>query len=1548
MGSDPLSPIAPARVKALLLPLGKIKRARFSGFVERLRPENVVRLGDVSPDRRPNRTMFSPLAFPTGTILYDFTTSIFPSSQTTLSPFELFRDPLTIVGIADSTEIGNRLAVDGAQVNGNEDNGEDGPALKERDIRLLMEEMEDVREKYPKALVHQIVLFDYAQDEMGMSIPEGIITVPNPKLSKTTTMKTVSCDLTSLLLAEMTTFARSLQGLPSVDSPSSSGGGRLLNGDSSWPHEPLGHLSRRNSQLAAQSHNSRSASPADMDASHHRMSMPAQLPSSSSSYSASIAGPRPTSARGRAQTPPPTTFDEITGAAEAPNGSPISNTVSRSSAGGFARDSSRDRISVQGFGSGSLSERARNKGKGRIGMVVGTLYLHAGRWGDAVRELTESAFTAKANSDHLWHAKALENILICLLMFGWAGMDFQIPQICYPVADKASSSSVKSPQHTPSSSTADLHSGRGPIATNRLISLQNLTNLLSDLLNTILNLYTRAANFIGEALPQIAFSESVIRFSKLLAIVHLNGGKLDDYVLQYVVQNVPIPTIPRLDSPRFTILPKRTEIISVLFRAFPVPSPNTTPSVIDHTIILAGIASVLSSLGFHRKKALVMKELVSYLIPGLVQARKVGAAEMGVHPAAGLAALNAASGNSAGAGALDLGHGDVESGIGELLAVLGRVYGVVGTKPVSAEAAMTGLGAPENDVEDHSPSRKARDESNEAIIVRIVENSTIRCFGSRNLKMDVLRSCINFCEALPDFQGVLRFTSELLQTAGSGIAPGIDSSNGSASIAREEQIRLATNISRTVGAAKKLGLQDIEAEYWDEFLIRGVEIIEPASWRTPIPHARGELEDAGAIEEKKEKSPFIYNPFLKKPEAAVFEPLLVAGEQADFCVTLQNPYDFDIEIEWLRLESSGANFESMQKGIELGSYRTQTLLVSGMPRSRGRLSITGCIVKVRGCNERRFPIFSDPWSPISVTKIKHFGLAASNPSNTRPMSAASTAKSSMPASAPQASSLALKVISEQPVVIVKSTSLSQSAIMALEGELKVFTITLENTSSSTPVDLLLFSFKDSTTAPMQAAMSNKELIPTELYELELLFSRKQAFRLRRKDDAKPPYIGPGESKTFEIEILGKPGLTSGVIQVDYTHLAVPRAEVKNEFYTRQVIIPITVTVNASVELVRVDLLPFTRDFAWSNKHQRDLANGSPEGQPDHRRTRTSSRAIKGDNRFQSLLERLGLGLHDSEHCLLLLDLRNAWPQPLSISLQVRENRSNGETFEDTWRRAYTSHEVLQPGHTSRIILLLPRIHLRNPHAPIPNLNPATQRQFVVSASRVSPEVERATREAFWFREEVLNHIRGTWEEDGTSRTGDIELRGIRLSPRMIDAVKVEDLGIEMFIVASEPKVEKEDLVHQTGRSKFEVTTEEFLTLKTKIHNRTQQPIYPLLRLQPSLRNQPHNIALDLSKRFAWGGLLQRPLPLLRPGETTEVEIAFCVLCRGEFEINASIEEIRLWKPPRSDSTSPTQGGRPRADTNVLLGDALGERKERRVWHAREGCQILAKDREMGG
>lgn len=54
MGGDTFSVVAPARVKVLCVPVGRIQRSRFHGFVERLKQENVIRLGDVSPNPGPH------------------------------------------------------------------------------------------------------------------------------------------------------------------------------------------------------------------------------------------------------------------------------------------------------------------------------------------------------------------------------------------------------------------------------------------------------------------------------------------------------------------------------------------------------------------------------------------------------------------------------------------------------------------------------------------------------------------------------------------------------------------------------------------------------------------------------------------------------------------------------------------------------------------------------------------------------------------------------------------------------------------------------------------------------------------------------------------------------------------------------------------------------------------------------------------------------------------------------------------------------------------------------------------------------------------------------------------------------------------------------------------------------------------------------------------------------------------------------------------------------------------------------------------------------
>ncbi|KAF1951959.1 Trs120-domain-containing protein [Byssothecium circinans] len=1510
MAVDPLSPIAPARIRALLLPVGRIKRSRFLAFVEALQPYRLIRLGDVSPDPRPDRNMFSPLAFPSGTLLYDLSTSLPPPSHLSLSPFEQFREPLLIIGIADGSEYPSLQSRADQEGDASQDQ-----ELKNENGAQIQSAIEGLQENYPRASLHTLMMFDSTNQCPHPQLPPETLFVPPAAQLRATTMKTLMCDLTSTLLAELTTLARSIQALPTLLSPASQTG--LTDSVPNWagPDHAGASNSHRNSQIPTTSRPESPIPGTQKDL--HRMSMPV-LPSASGGP-LTAEDPRATSPTAQGARTPPTTFDEISGvnaanALHRTNSNPLKPN-------GATRDQSAERISIHGFGSGGVSERARNKARGRVSVVIGTLYLSSGQWSEALKELTEGATRAKALSDHLWHAKALENIMVCLLLYAWSGYEFQIPQICYPTLDK--SSTLKSPQYTPSASAADLSTAAPPRSSQHEAALERLNALLPDLVNMILNIYTRASNFVGENLPPLAFSECVIRFSKLLAAMNLSAGYLDVDALQYLVQNTPFREKPRLSVPRLSINPTRNDIAAMLFRALPGPLESSGMGPTDRVVVLAGVASVLSALELQRKKAIVMKEFITSLIPGLVQARKVGAAEMGVHPAAGLAALNMASTSSSGAGAVNLGEGEVENGIDEFLGLLGRTYGIPDTRNITWSQSLAATANGENVTSPNNTSQ--------GVVEEVLRISSLRSFGSLGLKLDILRMCINFCEALPDFNGVIHFTALLLRLAGPGTAPKPNSTDVFVSLPREEQVRLFTNISRTVAAAKKLGLQHAETEYWDDFLVRGLFIMEEPLPLRLTQHRPAELKST--IKE----GPFIHNPWNKQASSDV-DTTLVANEEYRFVIALQNPYDFELEVDSLRIAAEGVDFAAHEDKFLLGPYRTQKFPITGVARSVGTLNVIGCFIKVTGCRERLFPIFPEPWKPERELKMKKIGLKAClGVPTSRPASAEGTATSLVRTGAPKPESLTFSVIPDQPVVIVTDVSLPQGALMVLEGERKRFRVTVRNTSQTTAVDFVHISFQDTATAAIQATTSNRDLPAAELHELEVRLAHYPSLRWIKDKDAEAISIGPGQDANFEIEVVGRTRLTEAIVQLDYAYLGKRRSEVQEQFFTRQVSIPVSITVNASVQLQRPDIVPLSGDFAWSHQLNRP---SSAVSSPLASIAPSSSLVDKNDAHFQTFLRHTRIKGHGDEYCMLLLDLRNSWPNPLHISLQVRPTQIEDEISEEFWSRAYTVHEVIQPGHVKRVVIILPKIYLANPHAPVPSLNPANQRQFVVSASKVPPDVERASREAFWYRYELLKLIRGTWTEDGKGRHGELELRTIRFTPRMVEAVKLEDLIIETAIVPDSPAENGDDVITQLGCSRFEVRADDFLTLRTKVYNRSPKPILPLLRLQPHLAGLPHNVALDLDKRFSWSGVLQRRLPLVQPGQAVETELGVIALNSGVYEIGASVDEVEMLV-----EESKGAGNRARSGTATMFqADVLGDPKLR-SWHMKEPCTIVVRRRD---
>ena len=230
------------------------------------------------------------------------------------------------------------------------------------------------------------------------------------------------CDILAHFLDELSSYAKSIQALPNIETPAPRSQVKVER-----------NLSRPNSRTQSprpRTGHSGTTSPPSLSRdgirSPYRASLPAHILSPLGTEFQNGEDPSSTSSSPINGHRPATTFDEIN--------------PERPSSASSADYRNVPRVSVHGFGSGTTGERARNQAKGRLGVVVGSMYLLAGRWSDATKELTDSATIAKWSNDHAWYAKALDYILVSLLMSGWAGLDFEVS----PLADTQRSNTYSS------------------------------------------------------------------------------------------------------------------------------------------------------------------------------------------------------------------------------------------------------------------------------------------------------------------------------------------------------------------------------------------------------------------------------------------------------------------------------------------------------------------------------------------------------------------------------------------------------------------------------------------------------------------------------------------------------------------------------------------------------------------------------------------------------------------------------------------------------------------------------------------------------------------------------------------------------------------------------------------------------------------------------------------------------------------------------------------------------------------------------------------------
>jgi trafficking protein particle complex subunit 9 len=242
--------------------------------------------------------------------------------------------------------------------------------------------------------------------------------------------------------------------------------------------------------------------------------------------------------------------------------------------------------------------------------------------------------------------------------------------------------------------------------------------------------------------------------------------------------------------------------------------------------------------------------------------------------------------------------------------------------------------------------------------------------------------------------------------------------------------------------------------------------------------------------------------------------------------------------------TSGVPFESRPIHVLIPAISVHQVVLSGKALQPGTLTLRGCYAQAPGGNRREFilPISTDDEEEqlsrkksmlaCEVGRLKYSGIESfpweKEKRRVRMQSASTTAAKSF-------RFLECKVVPEQPLLRIRRTSVTHSAVMLYDGETYEFDcccikcmlitfrssirITLENVSRL-PIDFLRLVFDDSTIIPAQQALAEGTLSAFDTYETEHSLIHNPVLSWDQRDTNSIP---PGQKLTVNVKCIGKVG-----------------------------------------------------------------------------------------------------------------------------------------------------------------------------------------------------------------------------------------------------------------------------------------------------------------------------------------------------------------------------------------------------------------------------------------
>ncbi|GAA5898275.1 TRAPPII-specific subunit TRS120 [Sporobolomyces salmoneus] len=1087
-------------------------------------------------------------------------------------------------------------------------------------------------------------------------------------------------------------------------------------------------------------------------------------------------------------------------------------------------------------GSVLVDQRSRKRVAGREKKLMGDMWLLSGRLSEAVSAYNEAISLTKAWQDQVWQASALEGLAVALVVQATQPKN-QVNGRPQPVIPTRSDSPAPNPMSDISTFLSSI-----PDRLSQAVALY-------EKMLTPLNVPIEAPPPDPDRAHPLLYAEASLRCAYFLLAVYEAQGSMPKALERLVSsspdtasQNDDTTSREQAKNAQFASLAPSNTVprSSIALWISSAYSPHlATLSLPIRLRITSEVASLFGRIGYRRKEAFVLRELAALCAEGVagrnIEVFPVGEGGGGRGPTGGIPSPipeeeGVVSSSSKTASIVRTTTTTV--GNDSIIRLSDRVCAAFGIQ-VTPRATRAKKGK--------------RMSMMQGRALEIAEGG-IGTFGWPGLQIGVLKDAIAIAESLPDHQAAIRFTVTALRTLSDTMPP-------------VEQYELSQSIPRIFGAATRRGVP-FELEYWGPTqLVMSLEVARLAPNRSATEHPLQDASTESTTTATGPRNPFIWDPRRSSKKATKLKPSLVQNEMAEVYVTLQNPFLFDLEIPNIELSTSGVPFaaEPLSTVVPPGSFHTVRL--TGTPREPGKLLIRGCNIRLAGCPTREFalPVWDEEEETrrqkaalldTSKERIKSSGLDAILPPPTSTTDPTTDSKF-----------LECVVVPEQPLLWMRSTSLTHGALMLYDGEVSTIRIALENTSSS-PIDFINLSFTDSLSQSIQSYLAENELPAVEAYELSSETLHRPVFTWEGSTHTS---ILPGASHVLEVKCLGKIGCGFGTIQIDYGDLDRDVVRSNRTFHTRQLFCDVFITVHRAVVAHSLDI---------------SKLRALPESLASHNRSASVVNLGKRDAALDKRLEDSLRDVNDGQHCLVAIDVMNVYGKPFEVKLERREEQND----------FYQVRQRIEPGATLRMLVRLDRLSLTHEELdrPIPVL---AERQFVVAKVKRSKEEERAERELFWYREELLSRIELSWNEVGSLRTGSISLRHLPLDDRHLSALRLDDISVDLFLVENISATPGAfDLKGKGQRLIYEAQPDEFIDVCCRVLN--DSPIAQSLKLRLDLHSpagSPHSLA-HLARYVIIEGVSPISLPVLQPGESHEEKISICLLAKGRFEFGCIVED----------------------------------------------------------